>query len=122
MPIGRCGPRYRRPPPLSGEARKRLNARRCARAAKRRGKIKPQPCAVCGSRRSEMHHPDYELPRTVVWLCQAHHLAWHAHFRALALRAFNRWLKARPPALPSPLPAGERSAARNRRAYRRETR
>jgi hypothetical protein len=94
MPIGRRGRR----PRLSGEARKRLNAQRCARAAKRRGKIRPQPCAVCGSQRSEMHHPDYELPRAVVWLCRAHRLAWHAHFRALALRAFTRWLTARPPA------------------------
>jgi hypothetical protein len=83
MPICCSGRSYQRRPPLSGEARKRRNARHCARAAKRRGKIRPEPCAVCGSRLSEMHHPDYELPRTVVWLCRAHHLAWHAHFRAL---------------------------------------
>jgi hypothetical protein len=97
MPICRRGRSHRRRASLAGEARKRFNARQCARAAKRRGKIKPRPCAMCGSRLSEMHHPDYELPRTVVWLCRAHHLAWHSHFRALALRAFKRWLKARPP-------------------------
>lgn len=36
-------------------------------------------CAVpeCGSTRPVAHHPDYDQPLQVVWLCQAHHKQAH---------------------------------------------
>ncbi len=41
------------------------------------GLIKPQPCWICGER-AEAHHPDYDEPLLVVWLCKPHHKQTHA--------------------------------------------
>ena len=48
--------------------------------AVRDGKIIPQPCMVCG-RKAEAHHPDYDTPLDVVWLCPPHHAQAHALVR-----------------------------------------
>jgi len=45
--------------------------------AVRDGKLKKQPCWVCGSG-AVAHHPDYDRPLDVVWLCQSHHKQAHA--------------------------------------------
>jgi hypothetical protein len=45
--------------------------------AVRSGKVKKQPCWVCGDK-ALAHHPDYDRPLDVVWLCQAHHKQTHA--------------------------------------------
>lgn len=48
-----------------------------ARALKA-GRIKRQPCEVCGSdERIHGHHDDYALPLQVKWLCAAHHRLLH---------------------------------------------
>lgn len=39
----------------------------------RDGRLIKRPCRVCGSRRSEAHHPDYRSPLRVEWLCFKHH-------------------------------------------------
>lgn len=41
-------------------------------------------CAIpeCESTRPVAHHPDYEQPLQVVWLCQAHHKQAHALIRS----------------------------------------
>ena len=44
----------------------------------KRGNISRKPCEVCGSHKSVAHHDDYSLPLDVRWLCQAHHMQWHA--------------------------------------------
>lgn len=41
-------------------------------------KIERWPCQVCGDPKSVAHHPDYDNPLGVVWLCQVHHKAAHA--------------------------------------------
>lgn len=41
------------------------------------GSIKRQPCWVCGEK-AVAHHPDYDRPLDVVWLCQPHHKQTHA--------------------------------------------
>lgn len=47
------------------------------------GTITKQPCKVCGSaKRTEAHHPDYDQPLDVVWLCSAHHKQVHAMAKA----------------------------------------
>lgn len=41
------------------------------------GLLKKQPCWVCGEK-AIAHHPDYDRPLDVVWLCQPHHKQTHA--------------------------------------------
>lgn len=45
--------------------------------AKRDGKLKPGPCAICGAFPVDAHHEDYLKPLDVTWLCHAHHLERH---------------------------------------------
>lgn len=45
--------------------------------AVRGGKIFKIPCWVCGERKVEAHHPDYDAPLAVVWLCAVHHKEIH---------------------------------------------
>ncbi len=37
------------------------------------GRAVKSPCAVCGEKKVEAHHPDYRSPLRVVWLCLPHH-------------------------------------------------
>lgn len=83
---------WRKTHPMSEGQRKRDIARSIATENKKRGKIIQQPCCICGSSESEMHHPDHELPLLVAWLCRACHLNWHAHWRLISLRTWNRWM------------------------------
>lgn len=43
----------------------------------RDGKLKRQPCEVCGDQKSQAHHKDYSKPLEVMWLCRKHHLEQH---------------------------------------------
>ena len=45
----------------------------------RSGRMKRQPCVICGNVKSEGHHQDYDKPYDVVWLCPEHHRRLHAH-------------------------------------------
>jgi hypothetical protein len=45
--------------------------------AVRSGRVTPLPCLICGDK-AEAHHPDYNAPLDVVWLCPAHHKQAHA--------------------------------------------
>lgn len=49
--------------------------------AVRDGRLVPQPCFICGTK-AEAHHPDYDAPLDVVWLCSAHHKQAHALAKA----------------------------------------
>jgi hypothetical protein len=86
---------WREQNPLTGEALKRQQARLYAMVCKAGGELKPQPCLVCGACKSEMHHPDHELPRLVVWLCRRCHLAWHAHWRITVRATWEAWSRPR---------------------------
>jgi hypothetical protein len=55
----------------------RRRAQGMVQHALRAGKLKKQPCWVCGSN-AVAHHPDYDRPLDVVWLCQPHHKQAHA--------------------------------------------
>jgi hypothetical protein len=50
--------------------------------ALRKGVLKRKPCAVCGKLKVQAHHPDYDYPLRVVWLCRKHHSAEHVRMRA----------------------------------------
>lgn len=56
----------------------KANARATANVAQKRGKIRIQPCVRCGASEAQKHHPDYNRPLFVVWLCRQCHLALHA--------------------------------------------
>lgn len=50
------------------------NARSKINYAIRSGKLKREPCEVCGTVKVEAHHVDYEKPFEIVWLCRKHHI------------------------------------------------
>ena len=72
----------------------RVTARRSAKAARQRspekakardavkheirmGRMKRQPCEVCGNPKTDAHHDDYSKPLEVRWLCHKHHREVH---------------------------------------------
>ena len=63
------------------ESRRKEKARKSLKMALSRGKLEKLPCFVCGSSDVEGHHPDYDRPLDVVWLCQEHHRQVHAIMR-----------------------------------------
>ena len=71
----RQGPEYLR------EYRKRNKekdrAHRLLNYAVRTGKITKKPCEVCGDKRTQGHHDNYEAVYDVRWLCSKHHRQHH---------------------------------------------
>lgn len=65
---------HRRSDPV---VRGKLEARRFARTAVRNGTIQKLPCANCGIEQSQQHHPDYDEPLLIVWLCRDCHIELH---------------------------------------------
>lgn len=61
--------------------KKKIHARRAAQQAEAAGKlIDPGACETCGSTSPrEKHHPDYDFPLDVEWLCEPCHTEWHKH-------------------------------------------
>jgi transcriptional regulator with XRE-family HTH domain len=47
-----------------------------------RGETKREVCKLCGKKKAEGHHYDYDKPLEVIWLCKKHHAAWHKVFLA----------------------------------------
>ena len=48
-------------------------ARRLARYAIKIGQLKKLPCEVCGNKKVEGHHKDYNEPLKINWVCIKHH-------------------------------------------------
>lgn len=72
---GYDAPKMPIPPSLPEE---RLQARASVRRAIVTGRLKTEPCEVCGA--SDIvtaHHHDYSRHLDVVWLCYRHHVALH---------------------------------------------
>lgn len=44
--------------------------------AVRDGRLQKLPCFICG-KEAEAHHPNYEKPLDVIWLCNQHHREVH---------------------------------------------
>lgn len=53
-------------------------ARELLRIAVARGEVKKYPCEVCGNKRSQGHHDDYNKPLEVRWFCALHHKQLHS--------------------------------------------
>jgi ribosomal protein S27AE len=51
--------------------------------AVRDGRLKKQPCAICGTDKVHAHHQDYAKPLEVKWLCAKCHHRVHATFPEL---------------------------------------
>ncbi len=60
-----------------GIPRLRRNAIASVGTAVRKGKLLRLPCSVCGKTKVQGHHPDYNKPLEVVWLCEKHHRELH---------------------------------------------
>jgi len=71
----RTRPEYRQ---LSMWEKLKSCARSYANVYQRRGKLRREPCAACGSPEAQKHHPDYANPLIVVWLCRPCHTVLHA--------------------------------------------
>lgn len=54
------------------------------------GKIVRKPCNVCGSNKSQGHHPNYDYPLRVKWLCAQHHKNLHVKLDKRKARAYDR--------------------------------
>jgi hypothetical protein len=58
------------------------------------GTLKQKPCAVrssnCRGFSTQAHHLNYNEPFNIMWLCQAHHQAWHRVFIAEELRGEDK--------------------------------
>lgn len=67
---------WRKTNPLNELQKKKDIARSYAGVYKRRGRLMPEPCP-CGEEKAEMHHPDYDKPLEVQWLCRECHLELH---------------------------------------------
>jgi hypothetical protein len=81
------------PTVLTTEARKRYNARSYANTHEKRGYLHRTPCCVCGSGKTELHHPDYDRPLYVFCLCKKHHVEWHKFERANPSAIFLEWIR-----------------------------
>lgn len=68
---------WRKTHKLDGESLRKANVRSYAGAYKRRGRLSPEVCQVCGDERSQMHHEDYDKPLDVTWLCRPCHMDLH---------------------------------------------
>lgn len=68
---------WRKNKPLTKHQRKVMNAHSYAHVYLKRGKITKEPCLSCGDINSQMHHPDYNKPLLITWLCRKCHLTLH---------------------------------------------
>ena len=63
--------------------RKADNANLVAWRAVQNGELIKLPCEVCGRKKSEAHHCDYNKPLDVMWLCKRHHTEWHLNHKPI---------------------------------------
>ena len=62
---------------MTPEQRRKDRCRSYANVYLKRGKLKREPCLHCGTKASQMHHPDYDQPLLVQWLCRPCNLVLH---------------------------------------------
>lgn len=64
----------------------KYRARQAHNAFIYRGKIKREPCIVCGEIKSQAHHEDYSKPHDIIWLCGIHHKKVHMSSLEIVLK------------------------------------
>jgi hypothetical protein len=60
--------------------RVKTRAQASARRAIKKGILKKKCCEVCSNKKVEAHHPNYNEPLKVVWLCRQHHAEVHRKY------------------------------------------
>lgn len=68
---------WRKTHPLTSDQKRKVNSRSYANVYLKRGKLLRKACECCGEENSQIHHPDYDKPLKVVWLCRSCHLKLH---------------------------------------------
>jgi len=68
---------WRKKHPLNEQQKIKGNCRSYTNTYKRRNKIVKGKCLICGSDNVEIHHPDYNNPLKIIWLCRNCHLKYH---------------------------------------------
>lgn len=58
---------------------KKHRAHRMVEWAIRKGELKRKSCEICGKSNAQGHHPNYDRPLEVIWLCPIHHKEIHKH-------------------------------------------
>lgn len=71
LAIARAHMKYERANPT------RRKAQIAVSNAVRDGRLKREPCFICGTK-AQAHHPNYDAPLSVTWLCPKHHKDAHA--------------------------------------------
>lgn len=56
---------------------KKVEAHKAVHVALKSGALVRCPCETCGEPNAQAHHPDYDKPLDVMWLCLTHHAEWH---------------------------------------------
>lgn len=72
---------WRKQNPLTEEQKFKAIVRSKTKMRIRRGLLIPYPCEVCSENKVEAHHPDYNKPYDVRWLCFKHHREFHKQQR-----------------------------------------
>lgn len=75
---------------LNDDEKQKGNTRSYANAYQRRGYIKKQSCLLCNNHNSEKHHPDYDDPLNVIWLCRRCHNRLHKAKRSTIHTYINK--------------------------------
>jgi len=57
--------------------KKKIDARQLISRMKILDKIKSKNCVFCGEEKTETHHPDYDKPKFVYWMCNQCHSTLH---------------------------------------------
>lgn len=65
---------------------KKIKAREKVRGQVISGKIKKQSCLDCNSIETFAHHPNYNKPLEIVWLCRLHHAIEHKKIKSFPAR------------------------------------
>ena len=60
---------------------KKVKTRTLTHYAIKTGKLLKESCKVCGKVEVEGHHPDYDKPLEIIWLCRKHHQLKHYELR-----------------------------------------
>lgn len=69
------------------EAKEKTRASQAVKNAVRDGRLKRQPCHVCGASKVEGHHTHYSHYLEVIWLCRSHHVQLHRQFSLWSKKA-----------------------------------
>lgn len=59
------------------EYKKHQSARAKVNLLQKAGIIVKEPCSLCGCKQAEKHHPDYNNPTDITWLCKSCHSEFH---------------------------------------------